>query len=336
MAKAALAAGRQGLSDYPCPKSCHTYTQPQLFACLVLKQFFKLDCRVVVTWLSRWKELRDALGLARVPHYSTQPTKRTAKAQGYHSGRTWRQTFGFGWPTNSPPLRKSPSNAAKQNPFALLLIRRCSPYRPGWCGFSTATCSLQESASVTNAAGLWPYTLCGTLLSKGNVAPQTAQAAMRHSSIDLNDERIYRPAIAVRSWSDERPAGPAPGQRARCRRTPKNRHNERHRGGAKNTYDKSNSAVESRKNGRSIDKQRIYAPSSLGPMLARTFCESGKSLSNAGTNTGMVASAAGRQNCSQVPDKQGLRQPCANAVNPSQTGRDRTRTCDFFLVREAL
>ena len=38
---------------------------------LVLKQFFKLDYRGVVTWLSRWKELRDAIGLIRVPHYST-------------------------------------------------------------------------------------------------------------------------------------------------------------------------------------------------------------------------------------------------------------------------
>jgi len=71
LAQAALEAGKQALPDYSCLKSRHTYTQPQLVAMLVLKQFFKLDYRGVVTWLSRWKELRDAIGLQRVPHYST-------------------------------------------------------------------------------------------------------------------------------------------------------------------------------------------------------------------------------------------------------------------------
>ena len=71
LAQEALEVGKQALPDYSSPKSPHIYTQPQLFACLVLKQFFKLDYRGVVTWLSRWKELRDALGLTRVPHYAT-------------------------------------------------------------------------------------------------------------------------------------------------------------------------------------------------------------------------------------------------------------------------
>jgi hypothetical protein len=71
LAQAAVEAGKEALPDYSCPKSRHTYTQPQLFACLILKQFFRLDYRGVVTWLSRWKELRDAIGLRHVPHYST-------------------------------------------------------------------------------------------------------------------------------------------------------------------------------------------------------------------------------------------------------------------------
>ena len=71
LARAALEAGKEALAEYSCPKSPHKFTQPQLFAMLVLKQFFKLDYRGTVTWLSRWKELRDAIGLPRVPHYST-------------------------------------------------------------------------------------------------------------------------------------------------------------------------------------------------------------------------------------------------------------------------
>ena len=66
-----MEAGKEALPDYSCSKSPHKFTQPQLFAMLVLKQFFKLDYRGVVAWMSRWKELRDAIGLTRVPHYST-------------------------------------------------------------------------------------------------------------------------------------------------------------------------------------------------------------------------------------------------------------------------
>ncbi len=71
LARAALEAGKEALSDYSCPKSPHKFTQPQLFAMLILKQFFKLDYRGVVAWLSKWAELREALDLERVPNYST-------------------------------------------------------------------------------------------------------------------------------------------------------------------------------------------------------------------------------------------------------------------------
>jgi hypothetical protein len=71
LARAALKAGKAALPDYSSPKSPHKFTQPQLFALLVLKQFFKRDYRGLVTWIARWSELRQALGLNAVPHYST-------------------------------------------------------------------------------------------------------------------------------------------------------------------------------------------------------------------------------------------------------------------------
>ena len=71
LARVALEAGKEALSDYSCPKSPHKFTQAQLFSLLILKQFFKLDYRGTVQWVARWGELRDALGLKRVPHYST-------------------------------------------------------------------------------------------------------------------------------------------------------------------------------------------------------------------------------------------------------------------------
>ena len=70
-ARAAFKAGKKALADYSCLKSPHKFTQPQLLAILVLKQFFKTDYRGVVQWLAKWKELRDALELQRIPHYST-------------------------------------------------------------------------------------------------------------------------------------------------------------------------------------------------------------------------------------------------------------------------
>lgn len=37
----------------------------------MLRQFLRTDYRGVVVLASEWRELRDVLGLARVPHYST-------------------------------------------------------------------------------------------------------------------------------------------------------------------------------------------------------------------------------------------------------------------------
>jgi len=71
VAREALAVGRAALPAYGSPYAKHTYTQPQLFALLVLKQFLKTDYRGLVTLVAEWAELRRALGLRRVPHYST-------------------------------------------------------------------------------------------------------------------------------------------------------------------------------------------------------------------------------------------------------------------------
>jgi len=71
LARVALEAGEEALAPYSHPKSPQKYTQAQLFALLVLRQFFRLDYRGVAAWVERMGELRRALGLVRVPHYST-------------------------------------------------------------------------------------------------------------------------------------------------------------------------------------------------------------------------------------------------------------------------
>jgi hypothetical protein len=71
VAREALAVGQAALPPYGSPYSRHAYTQPQLFALLVLKQFFRTDYRGLVATVAEWRELRQALGLRKVPHYST-------------------------------------------------------------------------------------------------------------------------------------------------------------------------------------------------------------------------------------------------------------------------
>jgi hypothetical protein len=71
VAREALQAGQESLPDYRHPKSPKKFTQPQLFACLVVKEFRKLDYRGIWVLLQEWSELRDLLGLKKVPHYTT-------------------------------------------------------------------------------------------------------------------------------------------------------------------------------------------------------------------------------------------------------------------------
>jgi hypothetical protein len=67
----ALAAGEMALPAYSHPCSPRKFTQPQLFACLALKAFFKTDYRGVVAILSDCADLVAALGLECVPHFTT-------------------------------------------------------------------------------------------------------------------------------------------------------------------------------------------------------------------------------------------------------------------------
>lgn len=67
----ALAAGKDAFSDYSHKFSPKKFTRPQLFACLVLKEFEKKDYRGVWQLLIDCSDLRTAIGLIAVPHYTT-------------------------------------------------------------------------------------------------------------------------------------------------------------------------------------------------------------------------------------------------------------------------
>jgi hypothetical protein len=67
----ALDVGQRCLPPYAHRFSPHVYTQPQLFACLVLKTFFRLDYRGITVLLQDFSDLQEALELKFVPHFTT-------------------------------------------------------------------------------------------------------------------------------------------------------------------------------------------------------------------------------------------------------------------------
>jgi hypothetical protein len=71
LARDALSAARGEVPPYSHPRSPHAFTQPQLFALLAVRRFLGTDFRRVAALAARSPELREALGLERIPHYST-------------------------------------------------------------------------------------------------------------------------------------------------------------------------------------------------------------------------------------------------------------------------
>lgn len=71
LAKVALEAAREAIPQYSSRFSRHDYTQHQLYALVALRRLLRTDYRGLEATLRDWTELRDALGLSRVPDHST-------------------------------------------------------------------------------------------------------------------------------------------------------------------------------------------------------------------------------------------------------------------------
>jgi hypothetical protein len=71
VAREALRLAQEAMPAYGSKYSRKDFTQHQLFALLALKTFCKTDYRGAMQLLEDFAELRDDLGLDKVPHYST-------------------------------------------------------------------------------------------------------------------------------------------------------------------------------------------------------------------------------------------------------------------------
>ena len=67
----ALQVAKDRLPTYAHMYSPRKFSQPQLFACLVLKRHFKLDYRGIVALHADIPALCEDIGLKSVPHYTT-------------------------------------------------------------------------------------------------------------------------------------------------------------------------------------------------------------------------------------------------------------------------
>jgi len=71
LARKAMQIASRTLPAYASKFSKRDFTQPQLVAMLVLKQFFRTDDRGLVALLEDLPELRQVLGIKKVPHFTT-------------------------------------------------------------------------------------------------------------------------------------------------------------------------------------------------------------------------------------------------------------------------
>ena len=71
VARMALSVARESIPASSSKSSPRRYTQHQLFALMALRESLKLDYRGLEPVLKEWAELREALGLAKVPDHST-------------------------------------------------------------------------------------------------------------------------------------------------------------------------------------------------------------------------------------------------------------------------
>ncbi|MFN0133024.1 MAG: hypothetical protein ACKVW3_10940 [Phycisphaerales bacterium] len=74
IASLAVRLGRRHLADYSHTKSPRKFTQPQLFACLILKAHLGCTYRRCEELLRLMPSVREALGLAEVPRFTTLQT----------------------------------------------------------------------------------------------------------------------------------------------------------------------------------------------------------------------------------------------------------------------
>src|SRR3954466_10188411 len=73
LARMALSVAQETIPAYSSKFSRKDFTRHRHFGLMALREFLKVDYRGLEQILSEWAELREVLGLAKVPDHSTIP-----------------------------------------------------------------------------------------------------------------------------------------------------------------------------------------------------------------------------------------------------------------------
>jgi hypothetical protein len=119
VAREALAAGTAALTRYSHKFSPKTFTQPQLFACLVLRKFHKTDYRGIAAQLCDRSDLRQILELQRAPLYHP--------AEGRPAAALPPGVPRAAESHDPPGLQASPQRPPGLHGFLGLCLRPCQP-----------------------------------------------------------------------------------------------------------------------------------------------------------------------------------------------------------------
>ena len=154
----------------------------------------------------------------------------------------------------------------------------------------------------------------GTHLSKAGVTPRTAQAVMRHSSIDLTMNTYTDPRLLdVAGALDALPALPLdPEQEAQELRKTGTTDSQRD---PRTTYDRPKSAAQAGEMERPDGKQETYVSTPLAPTLAPTSYKSSKSRATADKTAGAATRADGRGGRAENPRGINAKRPLSFSDN---------------------
>jgi hypothetical protein len=139
VALVALRAARDALPPYAHRFSPKKFTQPQLFACLVLKTFFKTDYRGIVAMLDDLPELRRVIGLQNVPHFTTLQKAARRMLLSMPAQRLLTTTIQMAKPSGRVELAAVDSSGLESHHVSRYFVRRRSR-EPGLWQTTTYTC----------------------------------------------------------------------------------------------------------------------------------------------------------------------------------------------------
>ena len=124
VAAVALEIGHRTFPKYGHRFSRKDFTLPQLFACLVLRKFFKTDYRGICEYLRDMPALREQLGLSKVPHYTTLQKKEAMLLRDVKIERLLEESVEMVHRSESKPASSKKNAPVRSN--SLLRTRRDS------------------------------------------------------------------------------------------------------------------------------------------------------------------------------------------------------------------